>query len=89
MKHVTEIPEGCDAALVVATRPTDDSHTVQILKWQPIGEPNAAAQLALLFGGVMSVLDELEDGGRFEAVDRIENMIATHSVKQLVDIFRA
>lgn len=88
-RHVTEIPEVCTEALVVAVRPTDDSNKVQILKWQVLGEPNCCNQLALLFGGVFSILQELEAGGHQKQVQRIEGLIAAHSVEELVAIFRA
>lgn len=88
-RHVTEIPEGCTEALVVAVRPTDDPNAVQVLKWQPIGEPRCCDQLALLFGGVLSILQELEASGHQKQVQRIEGLIAAHSVQELVSIFRA
>lgn len=88
-RHVTEIPEGCTEALVVAVRPTDDPNAVQVLKWQPLGEPRCCDQLALLFGGVLSILQELEASGHQKQVQRIEGLIAAHSVEELVAIFRA
>lgn len=87
-RHVTEIPEGCTEALVVAVRPMDDPNEVQILKWQPLGNPLCCDQLALLFGGVLSILQELEAGGHQKQVQRIEGLIAAHSVQELVSIFR-
>lgn len=85
-RHVTEIPDGCTDALVLALRPKNDA--VEVLKWQPVGEPKCNKQLQLLFFGLLSILDELEDAGRAKTAERLEGLFKTHTIRELVEIFR-
>ena len=85
-RHVTEIPADCSAAVVVALRETD-GETVQVLKWQPVGEPRCNVQLALLLWGIKSAIDEVRGTGREKLADRLEGMFESHSLQELIEIF--
>jgi hypothetical protein len=86
MRCITEIPEACPVALVLALT-EKDGDTLQLLKWQPKGEPRCSTQLQLLFFGILSVFDELETEGRSGLVERLQHLIQTRSPRELVEIF--